>query len=209
MLPDFLTRLMNDDSSDNLQVKCVFRNGDYYYKFYKNEIYKNQGLDNLNILEERVRIINSITDDNIQDYKIFDNGIIYFQCKTVKSIVQAFEPKHRAMFKSEEDFKLDWIKNVTGLLEKMYPLYFADWSKHNVYIQPDLSWMLIDTEEILNHCRKPWDDVCNRLEYSFLKICDNDKEFYNKHIDSYLEGLRLLYKDDQMNIKTGEYYNEN
>lgn len=195
MLPDFLITLINDPSSEDFKIKFVFKNGDHYYKFYKGDKVINS--EHLDKLKERVDILNTISDNIIEDYKLLDNNLVYFKCKKVESVVEAYSEEHRAMFESEDAYKLNWIKNATELLEKMYPLFYGDWSADNVYVQSDRSWILIDTEEVFSHKKpKRFHEMLNRLEYSFKKFCGNDKDFFDKHIDSYLEGLRSLYKNN-------------
>jgi hypothetical protein len=78
-------------------------------------------------------------------------GGVYLKCKPVKFVYYINSPELIAKFSSLEDY-LDYaLGKIIDFSRAVYPCHFNDWLRHNVAVQEDLSWVVVDLDDLLEY----------------------------------------------------------
>ena len=143
-------KFINDSGFTDKKIKQYFIADNYFHKFLANDEQLEEIFLEYNA-EELIAKINKITNNLIVDYKVWpESNAIYLKCKIVKFHYKLHEVELIKKFNNIDEYLLYCLDNVVNLSRELYPMYFADWRSGNVAIQEDLSWILVDFEDIFN-----------------------------------------------------------
>ena len=143
-------KFITDSGFTDKKIKQYFIADNYFHKFLANDEQLEEIFLEYNA-EELIAKINKITNNIIVDYKIWpESNAIYLKCKIAKFHYKLHEVELIKKFNNIDEYLLYCLDNVVNLSRELYPMYFADWRSGNVAIQEDLSWILVDFEDIFN-----------------------------------------------------------
>ena len=187
---DIFKNLINSfKNTDNLNIKINCKTNGFYHKLYctsgtKNAI-KNHNIDGI------INNINYCFDNIVDDYLVFkDVGCIYLKCKTIEFKYYLNSKELLEQFNSYDEYLEYFITNVANYSRAIYPCYYHDWSKFNVAVQDDLSWIVVDLEEFIDNVdytfskEKLISDVVRRIVYR-SKNYKYDEQYVDKYIREY------------------------
>ena len=129
-------------------IKYTIQADGYYHKFIAGDIAKSfLKYGNINKL---IDSINKHSQNLIEEWESWpDFGAVYLKCRKVdfhyflntKELINKFD---------NTDAYLDYvINNATAFSRAVYPCHFNDWHSWNVAIQKDLSWIVIDMDDMI------------------------------------------------------------
>tara|TARA_B100000963_G_scaffold361273_1_gene395866 strand:- start:734 stop:1381 length:648 start_codon:yes stop_codon:yes gene_type:complete len=144
-------KFINDSGFTDKKIKQYFIADNYFHKFLIDDVQLAE-VFSLNDAENIIAKINKITNNLIVDYKTWpESNAIYLKCKIVKFHYTLHEVKLIKKFNNTDEYLLYCLDNVVNFSRELYPLYFGDWRGSNIAIQKDLSWILVDFEDIFNY----------------------------------------------------------
>ena len=177
-------KFIDDSGFTKKKIKQYFIADDYFHKFLIDDEHLEEVFAYTDV-DDTITRINKVTNNIIVDYKTWpESNAIYLKCKIVKFHYKLNEVKLIKKFNNIDEYLLYCLDNVVNLSRELYPAYFGDWRGPNVAIQQDLSWILVDFEDIFN-------------VYSVTKT-----EFVNQAI------LNLLAGIPRDTIQAGIYHEE-
>lgn len=144
-------KFIDDSGFTKKKIKQYFIADDYFHKF----LIDDETLEDVfaqNDAHDIITKINKITNNIIVDYKTWpESNAIYLKCKIAKFHYRLHDIKLIKKFNNIDEYLLYCLDNVVNLSRELYPTYFGDWRGNNVAIQKDLSWILVDFEDIFNY----------------------------------------------------------
>ena len=184
---------------DKYKIKYTIFCDGYYHKFIA-------GFDIYDFLEKGdvdklVSAINKQCDNLIEQYQTWPElGGVYLKCKKVEFKYYLNSQELISKFDTLEDY-LDYVlEKIIDFTREIYPCHFNDWLKHNVAIQEDLSWVVVDLDDMLeyrSHIQK--EEVIELLKY---KVAREGGEIDHKRAKDY---IAKYFKDrpDALDFITG------
>jgi len=169
---------------NNFTIKYNMLIDGYYHKFFAgNLIYRFLQQEDMSKL---ITSINKMGNNLIVQYETWpDLGGVYLKCKKVDFVYQLNTVELINKFDNTDAY-LDYvIKNVLDFSREIYPCYFNDWNSWNVAIQEDLSWIVIDLDDMFqwNRVRITDQDFINELVY---KTARKDGGLDTKYVEDYI-----------------------
>ena len=160
---NYINYLRTNNASDFKIKQCICV-GDYFYKFYA-------GKDQRIFLEEQdphrlIKAINKCGNGLVTDYKVWEDlGAVYLKCKKATYHYKLNQKELINKFNTFDEYLIYCIENVIKVSKEIYPSHFNDFGGGNVAVQEDLSWSVVDLEdmfEIMEVCKKDW---VNHISY--------------------------------------------
>jgi len=132
---------------NNFTIKYNMLIDGYYHKFFAgNLIYRFLQQEDMSKL---ITSINKMGNNLIVQYETWpDLGGVYLKCKKVDFVYQLNTVELINKFDNTDAYLDHVIKNVLDFSREIYPCYFNDWNSWNVEIQEDLSWIVIDLDDM-------------------------------------------------------------
>lgn len=130
------------------QIKYNMQQDGYYHKFVASEdaytFLKYGDIDQL------VTSINNHCDNIIEQYETWPElGGVYLKTRKVEFYHWLNTQELIDKFPNTDAY-LDYIiKNATDFSRAVYPCHFNDWHAWNVAIQKDLSWIIVDMDDMI------------------------------------------------------------
>jgi hypothetical protein len=136
--------------ADKYKIKYTIFSGGYYHKFIA-------GYDIHDFLargdvHQLVKAINRQCNGLIADYQIWPEfGGVYLKCHKVDFVYYINSAELIEKFDSLEIYLEYALKKIIDFSRDIYPCHFNDWLKHNVAVQADLSWVVVDLDDMLEY----------------------------------------------------------
>ena len=142
--------LINDGNFKEKKIKQYFIADNYYHKFLMDDEQLGEAFAKTDI-HDIIRRINKVSNNTIVDYEIWPkSNALYIKCKIAKFHYRIHEVELIKQFNNIDEYLTYCLDNIVRCSKELYPTYFGDWRGGNVAIQKDLSWVLVDYEDIFN-----------------------------------------------------------
>ena len=130
------------------QAKYNMKKDGYYHKFIAGGI--THAFLKHNDIDQMVTSVNRHCDNLIEQYKAWPElGGIYLKCRQVEFYHWLNTQELIDKFPNTDAY-LDYvIKNATDFSRAVHPCHFNDWHTWNVAIQKDLSWIVVDMDDLI------------------------------------------------------------
>ena len=142
--------LINDGNFKEKKIKQYFIANNHYHKFLMDDEQLGEVFRNMDA-HDIIRKINKVSNNTIVDYELWpESNALYIKCKIAKFHYKLHDIKLIKKFNNIDEYLTYCLDNVVSCSKELYPTYFGDWRGGNVAIQKDLSWILVDYEDIFN-----------------------------------------------------------
>ena len=152
-------------------IKYTILEDGYYHKFYRDEgnicRYLATGND-----DQLVTAINKTCNNLIKEYHAWpDIGAVYLKCKQVEFVYFLNSVQLINKFPHTDAYLEYVLTNIVAFSREIYPSLFDDWLPWNVAIQEDLSWIVVDLEEMFHKPREHFtkDDFITVVIYKLAR----------------------------------------
>lgn len=166
-------------------IKYTMLDNGYYHKFYKDQDNVGKFLQTGNI-DQLVTAINTKCDNLIEQYHTWpDIGAVYLKCKKVDFVYLLNSHELINKFPHKDLYLKYVLDNIVDFSSAIYPSCFDDWLPWNIAIQEDLSWIVVDLEEMIHKPRHHYtgDDFIQEIIYKLARAPARSDGTNYSHLD--------------------------
>ena len=138
---DFANKVIRN--SEGYKLKAVVRTGDDWHRV----VLRPHGGIKVDY-NKVVRHVKKAQPDFILEHVcLANNEGVYLKTKHIEPYVDSFSVDHLKMYSNVEQYVDDCLKKQFGIVERLAPLRFHDFSNYNIKIMQNLDWINVDIDE--------------------------------------------------------------
>ena len=194
-------RFIEHSNFKNALVKEIFCDGSHYHKFYMREQFRQSEID----FDKAVERFNKFSNNHIVAHKVWkDIGALYVKSEIANFKYRLNEPKLINKFDSIQEYLEYFADKYIELNNTIYPSQLYDIFYSNLSVEEDLSWTIVDFDQMFEDSYMNVDHLIDRMISSMVACLNHyvDENTYDEfHAKGFLTNYFVSNRDKFKNVQ--------